>query len=525
MKKLFALLIISAVLISLAGCGGGQSSGNKATQEKELVIAIPEEIEGTDIQQVKWENIVHNLLFQPLVSFDMELKNLVPEGAASFEISPDGTELTFKIPPDAAFSDGSPMTAEDVKKSIERYKKISPYAEDLAPVKEIIVKDPQTLVLKLENSAAFLWPVLTSTYGGTVNVKKAEELGNEAFNRNAVGSGPAALKEWVQGSHVSMIKNEKYKTNNPLVENKGPIKFDKITVKFVPDDFTRISELESGNADIVISVPFEKIEELEQNKDVQLFKYLQPGVGYIALNTKVEPLNDIRVRTAIALAVNRDEIKDVLKGAVVPKYGLLSPAQLCYDEKKEMELKGKYDYNLDKAKALLAEAGYKDTNNDGIVEKNGKPLSLTMMVALDFPLLKQAAPVVQSQLKQAGINLELREYESKYIKQAIVDNNFQLAQRTYWWNDPDILYYVFGSSSKAPWVKKDWDKLLEEARYIMDMSQRTAKYNEIQEKILSELPVIPLFSEYQHIAARKSITGVKVSVDGRIMLNDADKSQ
>lgn len=525
MKKLLVLLIISTVLISLAGCGGGQNSGKKVSQEKELVIAMPEEIEGTDVQQVKWENIVHDLLYQPLVSFDMELKNLVPEGAASFEVSQDGTELTFKLPQDAAFADGSPMTAEDVKKSMERYKKISPYAEDLDPIKEITVKDPQTLVLKLENSAAYLWPVLTSTYGGVVNVKKADELGNEAFNRNAVGNGLTALKEWVQGSHVTMVKNEKYKTNNPVSENKGPMKFDKITVKFIPDGFTRVGELESGNADIVINVPLENIEKLEQNKDVQLFKYLQTGVDFIAINTQVEPLNDIRIRTAMALAINREEIKDALKGTVVPKYGLLSPAQLCYDEKKEIELKEKYGYNLEKAKTLLSEAGFEDTNNDGIREKNGKPLSLTMMVALDSPFLKQAAPVVQSQLKQVGINIELREYESKYIKQAIVDHNFQLAQRFYWWNDPDILYYYFGSSSKAPWVNKDWDKMLEQARYIMDMNKRTAQYNEIQEKILSEVPVIPLFSENQYVAAHKSITGIKVSVDGRIRLNDADKAQ
>ncbi|MDN5330786.1 MAG: peptide/nickel transport system substrate-binding protein [Tepidanaerobacteraceae bacterium] len=194
---------------------------------------------------------------------------------------------------------------------------------------------------------------------------------------------------------------------------------------------------------------------------------VQPGISYIAMNTKAEPLDDIKVRTAIALAINKDEIKDVLKGAVLPKYGLLSPAQLCYDKKKEMELKARYGYDQDKAKDLLAQAGYKDTDGDGILEKNGKPLSLTMMVALDFPMLKQAAPVIQAQLKQIGINLELREYESKYIKQAIQDHDFQLAMRSYWWNDPDILYYNFSSSSKAPWINKEWDRLLEDARYIL----------------------------------------------------------
>lgn len=522
MKKILtAIILLIALLVTMAGCGGG-NGGQESAQQKELVIALPEEIEGTDIQQVKWSNIVHELLFQPLVSFDTELKKLLPEGAASYEISADGTEFTFKLPQDSTFSNGDSLTSDEIKKSLERYKETSPYSEDLAPVKEIIAKDPQTLVMKLENSAAFLWPVLASTYAGVVNTNQAEELGNETFNRNSTGNGIAVLKEWMQGSHVSFVKNENYKTNNPMFDNKGPIKFDKITVKFIPEGFTRIGELESGNADIVINVPLENVEQLEQNKDIQLFKYLQSGVDFITINTKAEPLNDIKVRTALSLAIDKDELKEALKNTVVPKYSLISSAQLCYDEKKEAEFKQKYGYNLEKAKTLLAEAGFSDTNNDGVLEKNGKPLSISMMVPLDSPFLKQAAPLIQSQLKKAGVDLELREYESKYIKQAVVDHDFQLAQRFFHWNDPDILYYYFGSPSGGPWGGKQWYGLMEEARYIMDMEQRTAKYNELQDAIISEMPAIPLFSEYQYVAANKTISGIKVSVDGRIMLNDAD---
>lgn len=526
-KILAILAIITIIAIVLTGCGGGaknaRSNASNGESSRELIIAIPEEIEGTDISQINWENVVHTLIYEPLVSYDLELKNLLPAAANSYEISPDGKEITFKLSPDASFFNGDPLTAETVKRSMERHKQISPYGSDFDPIKEIIAKDPQPLVLKLSSPAAFLWPVLASIYGGVNDVAKAEEIGKEAYNRSAVGNGPYYVEEWVQGSHITLLKNPKYKTNNTVVENRGPAKIDKVTVRFIPESFTRVNEIKSGNVDIVINVPTESVEELQNNPDIQLFKYLQTGIDYISINTKAAPLNDVRVRKAIALAINKDELNKVLNNTVLPKYGLLSPAQLCYDENTENKLKEEFGYNLDKAKDLLAEAGYKDTNGDGIVEKDGKPLTVSLMVALDSPYFKQSGPIIQAQLQQAGIKLELKEYDIKYIKQMMKEQKYEMATRYYWWTDPDILFYVFHSSIGLPWANPNVDKMIEEARYIMDMKERTAKYSEIQEKIMSEVPAIPLFSEYQYVAARKNIEGLKVSIDSKIYVNDVVK--
>ena len=90
------------------------------------------------------------------------------------------------------------------------------------------------------------------------------------------------------------------------------------------------------------------------------------------------------------------------------------------------------------------------------------------------------------------------------------DHTYEMATRHYWWSDPDILYYIFHSEAGYPWSNPEVDKLIEEARYIMDMDERTAKYNEIQSKILDEMPGIPLFSEYQYLAARKNVKGPKL---------------
>lgn len=335
-----------------------------------------------------------------------------------------------------------------------------------------------------------------------------------------MANGPYYVSEWVQGSHITLLKNPNYQTFNPNLGDK--LKFDKITIRFISEDFTRISELETGNVDIVIGVPVENLLQVKANDKLQTFEYLQTGIDYIVLNTKVAPLDDLNVRKAIALALNKDEMKTALNDTVIPKWGLISPAQLCFDAQTEADLKAEFAFNTTEVANLLGKAGWKTKNADGIYMKNGKPLSFEIMVPNDRPALKKAAPVIQSQLAAAGIKVELKEFESRYIKQAVKDKNFVLALRLNEWTDPDIMYYVY-TGGALPWTNAEVDKMLDEARYIMDMGQRTAKYAEIQKKIMSEVPVIPLFSEYQYIGASKNIKGLKVAPDGKAYLNDITK--
>jgi len=526
MKNKKAIIIIAMMLIlamTVVGCAPKEEAPAGNTAEKAVVIAMPEEIESSDVQQIRWDNMIHNIMVQPLATYDLELKELIPAQAETFTISEDGKELTFNLTADAKFSNGTALTAEAVKKSMERYIAISPYASDFDPIVEIIAKDEKTVVLKLDSPAAFLWPVLTSVYGGPIDVAAATEAGDEAFSRDAIGNGLFQVESWDQGSQIVFSKNPNFITFNTEVDNKGPALIDKLTVRFIPEDFTRVSELQAGTVDVIVDVPSENIEALKNDANIEVYEYLQTGIDYLSLNVENEHLKDLNVRKALSLAINKDEINTVLKGAVKPRYGLISESQLGFDQATEDKLAQEFAFNVDKAKELLATAGYTDANGDGIVEKDGKPLSLTLMVALDVPQLKQSAPIIQAQLKQIGVNLDLREFESPYIKQSIKDGAYDLATRYFWWSDPDILYYVIHSEADPAWANADVDKMIEDARYIMDMDARTAKYAEVQEATMAEVPLIPLFSEYEYMAARKNVTGIKVGTDGkRILMNDID---
>lgn len=526
------VLVIGLSLI-LASCGGSQtttptddttdSDTVEEQGEKTIIVAMPEEIEGTDVQQVRWDNLIHNLVTQPFATYNLDLTELLPAAAESFDISEDGTEITFYLSEGAKFSDGSELTPEAIKTSMDRYVEISPYSYDFDPIEEVVIIDESTFMLKLDSPAAFLWPVLTSVYGGPVNATVATEVGNDAFNRDVVSNGLYMVDDWVQGSHIDFVKNPNYLTFNPIVDNKGPALIDKLTVRFIPENFTRISELEAGTVDIVVDIPSENIDQIRNNENLNLYEYLQTGIDYIALNPENEQLSDVNVRKALALAINKDEISAVLNNTVKTRYGLISESMIGFDQATEDKLASEFAFNLDEAKVLLAEAGYTDTNGDGIVEKDGNDLSLTLMVALDTPALKNSAPIIQAQLKQLGVDLELREYESPYIKQMIKDGDFDMATRFFWWSDPDILYYVIHSSADLPWGNDTVDQYLDEARFIMDLEERTEKYAQIQELTMEEMPLIPLFSEYEYMAARKEIIGIKVGSDGkRVLMNDLD---
>ncbi len=523
-KKLAVLLaaLVLALTSALTGCGGS-GSGETGGDSKTLVIAIQDEIEGTDIQQIGWENIVHQLIYTPLIMFNRDLSKIEPCFAESYEVSDDGLTVTFHLFKDSKFSNGDPLTAESIKKSVERMKEISEYAGDIEAIKEVEAVDDTTVVYHLSEPAAYMWASLTSTYGGVVHADKAAEIGNDEYNRVAVTNGLFMVSDWQAGSQIVLEKNPNYKTANPDVKNTGVAGFDKIIVRFIPDEFTRVSELESGNVDIVFNVPAGSREDLKKNEAITTYEYEEPGVSYMMMNSDKAPLNDLKVRQAINLGIDRETLASTMNNVVSPSYGFLSPAQAGYSAEKEASYAKEFKYNPEKAKALLKEAGYEDKDGDGFVEKGGKKLTFEFCSATDRATAKSSAPVLQEQLKSIGIDMQIKEYETAYIKQLIRENNYQSACRNYEWNDADILYYVFTEASGYPWHDAAVTKALKEARYITDTDKRVKKYEEFHDAIFAKTPAAALFADIHCIATRSNVKGLVVTNDGKCWFNDVTK--
>ena len=187
---------------------------------------------------------------------------------------------------------------------------------------------------------------------------------------------------------------------------------------------------------------------------------------------------------------------------------------------KEQELAQKLAYDPDLAKSILAEAGWTDSNGDGILDKNGENLSFELLIPSDRAAMKAAGPVIQNQFAAIGVDAQIREYEGSYIKQLMKEDDYVMGGRNYVWNDADILYYVFTAASGYPWDDPAVTAAFEAARVENDVTARVAAYEKAQDLLVDQYKAISVFADNYCVASKNSIKGLVVTNDGRSWFND-----
>lgn len=526
-KRFISIIALTiALLLIFTGCSQKEVTKDVTGVEqdkysRDLIVAVSDEIEGTDTQTIGKSNLAHILLYGLLLDVTLDGKSYVPDVAESYNVSEDGLTWTFKLPEGAKFSNGDPLNAEAIKASYERNVETGAYASDYVNIKEYNVIDERTIAFKLSQPDPVLFTVISSIQSGIIDAKVAKEIGNDAFKTKAVTYGPAYVDEWVQGSHMTLKPNPTYLNFSPETKNRGPLPFDKITVRFIPDTFTLISELEQGKVDIIDFVPLESIESLKANPDIKLYEAMQPGGSLIYMNTKDPILSDIKVRQAITLGIDRDEIALALDNYVTPSFTYMSPSVTSFSLEKEKEMASKWATDKEKAKTLLEEAGWIDKDADGIREKDGKKMTIELLTAMDVFAIKSAAPVIQQQLKGIGIDLQIRELEHSYVKDSTKEGKFQLSTRSVQWADP-MHVFSFNTDSKY-YSNADLDKLINDAMYIPNLDQRMKKFEGVTDMMYDQMPAISLFYEKWFKATRSEIEGFYLDAQGNSRFMDVKK--
>ena len=514
-NMILCILLLVTMVVSFVCTGYSQELA------KELIIAVGDEIEGTDTQTIGRTNMVHVLIYAKLIDLTRDGEGYVPQACKSFEVSDDGLTWTFECPEGAKFPSGNPFNAETVKASFERYLKVGMEPETLVNIKEFKVIDERTLVMELSQPDPVLFLVLSEEQAGIIDAKVAKEIGDDAFKAKAVTYGPCYVEEWVLGSDLILKPNLTYKDYGPEIENKGPLQFEKVIARFIPDSFTRISELEHGNVDIVPNIPLDSIELLRANPDIKLYEAMQAGASLIYINTNDPILSDIRLRQAITLGIDRDEIALALDGFVVPTFTYMSPSVASYSPEKEQEIAIKWATNKEKATDLLKEAGWIDKDGDGIRDKDGEKLTLEMLTAMDVSPIKLAAPVIQKQLKEIGIDLQIRELEHAYVKSNAREGKFQLATRKVGWADP--MHAFSFSTNSGYYANEELDKLINDAMYISNLDKRMKSFELVTDAMYEQIPAVSLFYEKLFTASRAEIEGFWVDVRGNGRFMDVKK--
>lgn len=526
MRKKISLLLCAAMLLALfAGCTGSKQGG-APDEPIELVVGITGDSLGLDPQQMPGFGFDVNMLYEPLIVANADNSAYVPALCEGLSYSEDGKTITFTLPEGLTFPNGDPLDAAAVKASFERLREIAPLKFLYMAIMSIEAPDNKTVVFNCMMQPSAMMSVIASPLSAIMNAAAASSAGDAAFMTSPVGYGPYTVAEWNRGNFMLLKANEDFKTNNPLVQNHGAYDFDTIRIRYIPSAFTRVSELEAGNVDLIFDVPTESLESLRANPDVTVEENRTTAMFYAALNSNTIP--DVNVRTALNLITDRDEIVAALSGAAQPVYGPLLPQWVGGTQAVEDKFKAAFSYDLEKAKTLLAGAGYADANGDGMLEKDGAPLSLTLCIVSGQPDVETAATVLQAQYKKAGVELVVKSIDIAMAVEIQQKGEYDLFIWSCGWSDANIFTFTF---TQEPFRmmdnSPDYQQLLQltaEADFNNDIPTRQAKYAAAADLVYGFVPMISLYNPTAYLAYRNAVTGIKF-VNGVIYLNDATKSK
>ncbi|GAB1532344.1 MULTISPECIES: ABC transporter substrate-binding protein [Brevibacillus] len=534
-SQIRSVLLICVLVFSIVGCSSAPTpatDGKQANQQAKVsqpkkggTITMGYQMEPDTLDPQKTSlpagNFVGSMLGGSLLILDPFTFELKPHLAESYTISEDGKTMTFKIRSGVKFHDGTPLTAEVFKQSYERAldpKTASPVTgPDVSSIKSISAPDDSTLIFHLdEPSPSLLSNLSYSGYQQPISVEARNKYGNE-LGRNPVGVGPWKFESWKTGESITLVRNDEYKWAAPFALNQGPVRPDKFVLKFIQDNQTMMAALDSGTIDIA-TVPPKDAKKYKDHKDFTVLEGMQPAEYFIGMNLENEILQDVRVRKALNLAINKDAlIMADLQGEGVPVYGPIPPTMIGYDA--AVEQYG-YKYNADQARQLLEEAGWKP-NAQGIREKDGKTLSLTMLIEETNP----GHQLVQSMFKEIGVEVYIQKYESATALEQALKGEFDLFSTSHGSVDPDILHLLLHSSQIGGLnffrlSDQQLDSLLNKGRTTTDQVLRQQVFTDIQKRVVEQAYWIPLYSAKTFVVVSNRIQGVKPNPLASLIIQD-----
>jgi len=451
------------------------------------------------------------LVYNGLVKYDKDV-NIIGDLAKSWDVSPDGLQITFHLRNDVYWHDGAPFSAEDVlftyRLTIDPQTPTA-YAGDFLKVKKAEIIDRYTFRVTYAEPFA---PALMS-WGVAILPKhllEGEKVSNSKLARNPIGTGPFLFKEWVGGEKIVLLANDAYFRGRP--------KIDGYVFRIIPDMATMFLQLRSGGIDRMALSPMQYSRQTNTpafRRDFNKFRYPSFSYTYLGFNLASPLLADKRVRQAIAHALDKQEIiAGVLLGFGKEATGPYPPSSWAYNPRVRH-----YEYDPEKARALLASAGWKDVKGKGILEKDGRPFILEIITNQGNDVRARTAEIIQKRLQAVGIVVKIRVVEwAALLKDFIGKRRFEAI--ILGWNvpyDPDC-YDVWHSSKTGEaglnfvsFRNAQADALLEAGRSTFDNDLRKKHYWCFQEILAEELPYIFLYVPDALNAVHSRFRGIEVA--------------
>lgn len=543
-KRILALMLASAMVFSLAACGGGSTSGDKketdsapestgavteipagesVSQDADIVAAV--NVDFTTLDPLDTSDTLsgdlQRMLYDGLFGFDQNM-NIIPMLATEYEANDDATEYIFKLRQGVSFSDGTPWNADAAKANFDRWAD-----KDLGlkrttflcnTLKNCEVVDEYTIKVTLNNPfGAF---VNNLAHPATVCVSPTLiAKGSEACAKEACGTGQYTFTEWVAGEYLKVeLKKDWWGYEAGLAESDAGFK--SVTFKPVTESATRVAMVQSGDAQMIWPIPAENIDALKNDSNVVVGAAEGIVVRYLMMNNQKAPFNDVRVRQAINYAIDKDAYCAVVKnGYATPAKSVIGPAVQFY------KANDPYPYDIEKAKELLTEAGYPDG------------FTTSIMFANTTANTKQCE-FIKQQLEQVGIKVELKGMESALVNEKVQGNYPSGAEA-------EVEMYVIGwspSTGDADWgmrpllaieseppmsynicyyENEEVDQLLKDGLNTADVEARKAAYEKAQDIVWEESPLVCLASDMNTWANAKNIINVGNIPDNGLWIRNA----
>jgi peptide/nickel transport system substrate-binding protein len=426
--------------------------------------------------------------------------DFVPGLAESWEVSPDGLSYTFHLRQGILFQDGTPFNAEAVKYNLDRIMDPNTKSEEaighLGPYTSTEVIDDNTAVVHLTSPFAALMDGVSVPWLCMVSPTAAQQWGPDNFQDHFIGTGPFIFKEWKRGEYILLEKNPNYWGGPEFFKHQGNACLDSVLFKFVGEASVRSGTLETGEIQVAQDVATVDVDRLKADPNLSIQVLPAPGTGVMLLfNMSKAPTDDPKVRQALEYGIDQKAISDILyQGILAPTYGPLTPVTPCYWAGAEQM----YAFDQEKAKALLDEAGWTDENGDGTREKDGQPMVLDFPTHGGFPLYRDPAPIVQSQLKEIGIEVNVENLAVPAWLDAGPKGDLNIGIVDWRASDPDTdIRLVFHSSNVGGFEwnhhsNKQLDDLIIQGMTTTDPQARCQIYEQIQQIIMNDAMIKPL---------------------------------
>lgn len=535
MKKKISLMLAAALTAGLAltGCGGSKTSDttdNTAGAESEstaetkgvdvdttgyLIAALNADIQTADVQKTSKDYEVPFNIFDRLVDVEVDAdgnSKIVPSLAESWDISDDGLEYTFHLRQGVKFHNGNDFTAEDVAYTFHRMLTVeggvnTEFIDQIKGADELLAGETDTLegvevvddytvkVTLKEPFAGFLASI--SSPGVSIYDSEATEAAGDQFGMDpavTVGTGPFEFASWSFNNQLVLTRNEDYW--------KGASGLPGVVIKIIPDTETQSMMFESGELDILdLDYAADSVDRFTETYPDQIVQGPRVGIVYFTMNFNKEPFQDVRVRKAVQMSIDRQAILDALYGGRGQVEQGIFPHGLIGFNPDQEEIK----YDPEAAKALLAEAGYADGFDMEIAADSSASDTMTM-----------ALEIVSDQLAEVGIRAEIKNYdESTWLE---TRKSGELGSFMSTWsadyNDPDnFIYTFFGNEEKTRirsinYPDTEVMERVAKARTIVNEDERLAEYKALEEKIIHEDAAwVPMFSRLHLFAVSKRVQG------------------